>query len=402
MAASQTYLVGGAVRDQLLGLAMHERDYVVVGSTPEALLALGYTQVGRDFPVFLHPKSKEEYALARTERKAGQGYKGFAVHATPQVTLEDDLLRRDLTINAIAQTSEGQLIDPYGGQEDIQAKLLRHVSEAFSEDPLRVLRTARFAAHLHHLGFSIAAKTKALLATITRSGELATLAKERVWQETHKALSSQSPWVYFEVLEACGALHELMPALADLLNRRPQALNTLKLLSEFNTNTDVRLCALLYQLNKLQIERYNQQLGAKQNYFGYRDAINYLGEYNLSLDEKIIYGVDAEFDASRYNRSSLATNVKHDEGIISQYFDYQFRPMEKLHATVGARRDDHTTVGAKESGRITAAYLLNGNSKIRSSIGTGIRFPALYDYAYGYSTAVTLGQSLEELQAEQI
>lgn len=260
MAASQTYLVGGAVRDQLLGLAVHERDYVVVGSTPEALLALGYTQVGRDFPVFLHPKSKEEYALARTERKAGQGYKGFAVHATPQVTLEDDLLRRDLTINAIAQSSEGQLIDPYGGQEDIQAKLLRHVSEAFSEDPLRVLRTARFAAHLHHLGFSIAAKTKVLLATITCSGELATLAKERVWQETHKALSSQSPWVYFEVLEACGALHELMPALADLLNRRPQALNTLKLLSEFNTNTDVRLCALLYQLNKLQIEHLAAQI----------------------------------------------------------------------------------------------------------------------------------------------
>ena len=153
--------------------------------------------------------------------------------------------------------------------------------------------------------------------------------------------------------------------------------------------------------NKLQIERYNQQLGAKQNYFGYRDAINYLGEYNLSLDEKIIYGVDAEFDASRYNRSTRATNVKHDEGIISQYFDYQFRPMEKLHATVGARRDDHTTVGAKESGRITAAYLLNGNSKIRSSIGSGIRFPALFDYAYGWSTAVTLGQSLEELQAER-
>ena len=197
MTTSQTYLVGGAVRDGLLGLTVKERDYVVVGSSAEALLTLGYQQVGKDFPVFLHPTSKEEYALARTERKAGQGYKGFQVHATPEVTLEEDLLRRDLTINAIAQASNGDLIDPYGGQEDIKAKRLRHVSKAFSEDPLRVLRTARFAAHLHHLGFSIASETLALLAIICASGELATLANERIWQETHKALSSQSPWIYF-------------------------------------------------------------------------------------------------------------------------------------------------------------------------------------------------------------
>jgi len=244
MPNSKTYLVGGAVRDHLLGLAVYERDYVVVGSTPQALVALGYTQVGKDFPVFLHPKSKEEYALARTERKAGQGHKGFQVHATPGVTLEDDLLRRDLTINAIAQAPDGQLIDPYGGQRDIQAKLLRHVSQAFSEDPLRVLRTARFAAHLYHLGFSIAPETKNLLLAITQSGELGTLAKERIWQETHKALTSQSPWVYFEVLEVCGALQQLMPSLAELLNRRPHALNTLKLLSESSTTTEVRLTGL--------------------------------------------------------------------------------------------------------------------------------------------------------------
>ena len=260
MTTSQTYLVGGAVRDGLLGLTVKERDYVVVGSTPEALVALGYTQVGKDFPVFLHPKSKQEYALARTERKAGQGHKGFQVHATIDVTLEDDLLRRDLTINAIAQAPDGQLIDPYGGQRDLQAKLIRHVSEAFSEDPLRVLRAARFAAHLNHLGFSIATETKALLVTITHSGELATLAKERIWQETHKALHSQSPWVYFEVLEACGALQELMPSVAELLSRRPQALNTLKLLSESNTSTEVRLTGLLYQLNKPQIEDLAAQI----------------------------------------------------------------------------------------------------------------------------------------------
>lgn len=260
MATSNTYLVGGAVRDTLLGLAIHERDYVVVGSTPKALLALGYTQVGKDFPVFLHPQSKEEYALARTERKAGQGYTGFQVHATSQVTLEEDLLRRDLTINAIAQAPDGQLIDPHGGEQDIQAKLLRHVSQAFSEDPLRVLRTARFAAHLHHLGFSIASQTKALLVDITRSGELTTLAKERMWQETHKALNSKSPWVYFEVLEACGALQVLMPTLAELLNRKPQALNTLKRLSESENNAQIRLTGLLYQLNKPQIEDLAAQI----------------------------------------------------------------------------------------------------------------------------------------------
>jgi|TARA_B110001469_G_scaffold113962_1_gene117615 tRNA nucleotidyltransferase (CCA-adding enzyme) len=260
MTNSKTYLVGGAVRDDLLGLPVKERDYVVVGSTPEALVALGYTQVGKDFPVFLHPQSKAEYALARTERKAGKGYKGFQVHATPEVTLEDDLLRRDLTINAIAQAPDGQLIDPYGGQQDIQAKLLRHVSQAFSEDPLRVLRAARFAAHLHHLGFSIAPETKALLVIISSSGELTTLAKERIWQETQKALNSQSPWVYFEVLEMCGALQELMPALAELMCRKPQALSTLKTISATTASTDLRLTSVLYQLNKPQIEDLAAQI----------------------------------------------------------------------------------------------------------------------------------------------
>lgn len=254
MPTNNTYLVGGAVRDALLGLSVQERDYVVVGSTADEMLAQGYTQVGKDFPVFLHPQTKEEYALARTERKSGQGYKGFEVHAAKSVTLEEDLLRRDLTINAIAQTQEGKLIDPFGGQQDLNAKVLRHVSQAFSEDPLRVLRTARFAAHLHHLGFSIAPPTKALLTEITLTGELSTLAKERVWQETQKALGTKSPWVYFEVLEACQALQELMPAVAELLQRRPKALATLKVLSEQNTNTKARLSGLLYQLNKPQIE----------------------------------------------------------------------------------------------------------------------------------------------------
>ncbi|MGL5432322.1 MAG: multifunctional CCA tRNA nucleotidyl transferase/2'3'-cyclic phosphodiesterase/2'nucleotidase/phosphatase, partial [Plesiomonas shigelloides] len=168
----QTYLVGGAVRDQLLGLNVTERDWVVVGATPEQLLAQGYQQVGRDFPVFLHPRTHEEYALARTERKQGQGYTGFVCHAAPDVTLEQDLLRRDLTINAIAQAEDGSLTDPYGGQQDLRDRWLRHVSPAFSEDPLRVLRVARFAARFAHLGFRVAPETLALMQQISASGEL--------------------------------------------------------------------------------------------------------------------------------------------------------------------------------------------------------------------------------------
>ncbi|SEI57001.1 tRNA nucleotidyltransferase (CCA-adding enzyme) [Allopseudospirillum japonicum] len=196
----QVYLVGGAVRDQLLGLAVQERDWVVVGGTPEALIAQGYQAVGRDFPVFLHPKTKEEYALARTERKQGHGYHGFTCYAAPDVSLEQDLQRRDLTINAMALSDTGKLIDPYQGYADLQAGILRHVSEAFIEDPLRVLRVARFAARYAHLGFTIAPETLALMRALVAQGELAHLAQERVWKETCKALLSPSPEVYFQVL----------------------------------------------------------------------------------------------------------------------------------------------------------------------------------------------------------
>lgn len=211
-----TYLVGGAVRDTLLGLPIHERDWVVVGSTEEDMLALGFHQVGKDFPVFLHPNSKEEYALARTERKTGHGYHGFSLHAHPSVTLEEDLQRRDLTINAMAQAADGRIIDPYGGREDLKAKLLRHVSPAFAEDPLRVLRVARFAARFHHLGFRIAEDTLALMRTLSTDSELLSIAPERLWQETHTALGEANPQVYFRTLEQCGALALLFPELANL------------------------------------------------------------------------------------------------------------------------------------------------------------------------------------------
>ncbi|OUS01208.1 multifunctional CCA tRNA nucleotidyl transferase/2'3'-cyclic phosphodiesterase/2'nucleotidase/phosphatase [Gammaproteobacteria bacterium 54_18_T64] len=211
-----TYLVGGAVRDKLLGIAVKDRDWVVVGAQPQELEQLGFRTVGSDFPVFLHPDTGEEYALARTERKNGHGYGGFIFHTDASVTLEQDLSRRDLTINAIAQDSNGQLVDPYGGQQDIAERKLRHVSAAFIEDPLRVLRVARFAARFHHLGFSIAAETLALMKDITDSGELQYLSPERVWSETLKALSEGSPRTYLQVLRECGALAVLFPELEKL------------------------------------------------------------------------------------------------------------------------------------------------------------------------------------------
>ncbi|RRA40172.1 multifunctional CCA tRNA nucleotidyl transferase/2'3'-cyclic phosphodiesterase/2'nucleotidase/phosphatase, partial [Cronobacter sakazakii] len=202
----KSYLVGGAVRDALLGLPVKDKDWVVVGATPAEMLALGYQQVGKDFPVFLHPQTHEEYALARTERKSGQGYTGFTCYAAPDVTLEQDLQRRDLTINAIAQDDSGEFIDPYHGRDDLKARLLRHVSPAFNEDPLRVLRVARFAARYAHLGFRIAPETLSLMREMAENGELEYLTAERVWKETESALTTRNPQIYFLMLRECGAL----------------------------------------------------------------------------------------------------------------------------------------------------------------------------------------------------
>ena len=207
------YLVGGAVRDQLLNLPVKDRDWVIVGATPQTLIDLGYQQVGKDFPVFLHPQSKEEYALARTERKSGQGYTGFICDFSAEITLEQDLIRRDLTINAIAQDLQGNLYDPYHGADDLRQRILRHVSPAFVEDPLRVLRVARFAARYHHLGFTIAPETLQLMQTLTQQGELQHLTAERVWAETEKALNEKNPEIYFETLRQVGALAVLFPEL---------------------------------------------------------------------------------------------------------------------------------------------------------------------------------------------
>ena len=207
----KVYLVGGAVRDQLLGLPVKDRDWIVVGATPATLLSLGYQQVGKDFPVFLNPKTKEEYALARTERKASAGYTGFICDFSPTITLEQDLIRRDLTINAMAQSEDGEIIDPYGGKQDLENRILRHISPAFSEDPLRVLRVARFAARYHSLGFKIASETLSLMTELAQSGELQHLTAERVWLETEKPLNEKNPEIYFETLHKTGALRVLFP-----------------------------------------------------------------------------------------------------------------------------------------------------------------------------------------------
>ncbi|GAB3320027.1 multifunctional CCA addition/repair protein [Haliea atlantica] len=258
----QTYLVGGAVRDTLLDYPVIERDWVVVGATPAELLAQGYTQVGKDFPVFLHPETKEEYALARTERKRGHGYTGFEVHCDPAVTLEEDLQRRDLTINAMARDEQGLIIDPWGGQRDLAERLLRHVSPAFVEDPLRVLRTARFAARYAHLGFRVAPETLTLMTDIVAQGELAHLPAERIWVEMDKALGERSPAVFVQVLRACGALTALLPEV-DALYGVPQSpehhpeidtgLHTELVLTQaarLSPDTDVRFSALLHDLGK--------------------------------------------------------------------------------------------------------------------------------------------------------
>ena len=215
------YLVGGAVRDKLLGLEPKERDWVVVGASPDELLAQGYRPVGKDFPVFLHPETHEEYALARTERKTAPGYTGFAFHASPDVTLEEDLARRDLTINAIAEDENGQLIDPFQGREDREKGMLRHVSPAFSEDPVRILRIARFAARFARFGFKVAHGTNALVREMVENGEVDALVAERVWKELEKSLGEDRPTAFFKVLRGCGALATLFPEI-DALYGVPQ------------------------------------------------------------------------------------------------------------------------------------------------------------------------------------
>ena len=258
----QVYLVGGAVRDERLGLPVKERDWCVVGATPDELIGKGYKQVGKDFPVFLHPDSNEEYALARTERKTAAGYHGFAFDTSPDVTIEEDLSRRDLTINALAVADSGELIDPFGGLQDLERRLIRHVSDAFIEDPVRILRAAKFAARFAHLGFRIAPETRDLMRQMVADGEADALVPDRVWKETESALAGPNPRLYFEALRGCGALRVVFPEV-DALFGVPQpvkwhpevdtGLHTMMVVEQtekLSDDVEVRFAALVHDLGK--------------------------------------------------------------------------------------------------------------------------------------------------------
>jgi tRNA nucleotidyltransferase (CCA-adding enzyme) len=258
----KVYLVGGAVRDQLLDLPVKERDWVVVGASPEQLIQQNFRQVGRDFPVFLHPETNEEYALARTEKKSGRGYYGFSCDFSSAVTLEEDLARRDLTINAMARDEAGTLIDPYHGREDLENKILRHVSPAFMEDPVRVLRVARFAARFHHLGFTLAEETRSFMYSMVKQGELAHLVAERVWQEWQRSLEEKNPEQFIRILRVCGALPIVFPELDALfgvpnpyhyhheIDSGIHTLMVLKAATLLSQDPVVRFAALVHDLGK--------------------------------------------------------------------------------------------------------------------------------------------------------
>lgn len=288
----EIYLVGGAVRDKLLDLPIKERDWVVVGATPEMLIAEGFRPVGKDFPVFLHPKTKEEYALARTERKSGKGYTGFVFYAAPDVTLEQDLQRRDLTINAIAESADGILIDPFHGQEDLKNKTLRHVSPAFAEDPVRILRVARFAARFSE--FEIDPATMQLMRQMVKDGEADALVPERVWKETETALNETNPERFFQILNECCALKILFPLLE---NKLADALNALKKAASLTPITEIRFAALLHKNSEEEIKSLCQDLRVPRKYqdlaihlvrhqTDYQQALTLTAEQILNMFEK--------------------------------------------------------------------------------------------------------------------
>jgi tRNA nucleotidyltransferase (CCA-adding enzyme) len=305
----QIYLVGGAVRDQLLGLPVIEKDWVVVGATPEEMLRLGYRPVGKDFPVFLHPKTHEEYALARTERKTGRGYTAFAFNASPTVSLEEDLQRRDLTINAMALTQEGALIDPYHGEEDLEQRMLRHVSAAFIEDPVRILRVARFAARYAELGFSVAPETIALMKQMVSSGEVDALVSERVWKELEKALGENNPESFFYVLQDCDALRKLFPLITQ---------NNISVLAASTSTTSkvIRFAAFLHSLDENQIKLFCKQFAVPNQY---RDLALLVSRYfptcqkisSLSAEDivKMLQEVDAFRRPERFMDFLVACGV---------------------------------------------------------------------------------------------
>ena len=315
------YLVGGAVRDALLGLPIKDKDWVVVGATPQGMLDAGYQQVGRDFPVFLHPQTREEYALARTERKSGSGYTGFTCYAAPDVTLEADLQRRDLTINAMARDDNGEIIDPYNGRDDLENRLLRHVSPAFSEDPLRVLRVARFAARYAHLGFRIADETMTLMRDMNAAGELEHLTPERVWKETESALTTRNPQVFFQVLRDCGALHVLFPEVDALFGVPAPAqwhpeidtgihtLMTLSMAAMLSPEVDVRFATLCHDLGKALTPKANDVRDLAKLVAEFHDLIHTFPILQPKTIVKLFDSIDAWRKPQRVEQIALTSEA---------------------------------------------------------------------------------------------
>ncbi len=311
------YLVGGAVRDKLLGLPVQDRDHVVVGGTPDEMVAQGFKPVGADFPVFLHPVTKEEYALARTERKSGHGYKGFKVYAAPDVTLEDDLKRRDLTINAMAEDEQGKLVDPFGGAEDLRNGVLRHVSPAFAEDPVRILRVARFAARYAKWGFHVAHGTNQLMRQMVESGEVDHLVAERVWTELERALGEDKPSRFFEVLRGCGALARLFPEI-DALFGVPQPekhhpevdtgvhiMLVLDAAAKLSPDTRVRFAALMHDLGKGNTpkEEWPQHIGHEER--GVELVKNFCQRFRVPNEHRDLALIAARFHAHCHKIAEL-------------------------------------------------------------------------------------------------
>lgn len=312
----KTYLVGGAVRDELLGVPFHEKDWVVVGATVEEMLAKGFRPVGKDFPVFLHPETAEEYALARTERKVGKGYTGFTFNASPEVTLEEDLQRRDLTINAMAKTPDGQIIDPFHGKEDIQNRLLRHVSAAFIEDPVRILRVARFVARYADLGFKIAAETTELMKQMVKLGEVDALVAERVWKEWERALAEKQPNLFFATLASCGAEAVLFPQIS---YPGPGAV-ALEKAATVSEDTQVRFAVLLHVISKEELQELSTRYRLPSDYkdlallvIKHQDAYCQANLLNPEAVLDLLQATDAFRRKDRFEKFLLACEISFND-----------------------------------------------------------------------------------------
>ncbi len=350
------YLVGGAIRDQLLGRPVHEKDYVVVGATVAQMVALGYQAVGKDFPVFLHPQTHDEYALARTERKTGRGYTQFAFHADPSVTLIDDLRRRDLTINAMAQDENGDIIDPYNGQQDLHHKILRHVSNAFAEDPVRILRVARFLARYADLGFTIAPETYSLMRQMVRAGEVNALVAERVWQEFSLALMEPQPQQFFHVLRKCGALAILFPQIDQLfgipddplihseIDCGEHALLALTRAANLNFNGAIRFAALLQNLGKNQTTHSNWPIHPHYQEIGVKQIQSLCNAYKVSQEYRDLAILTIRFHQAVYSALQLD-----DEALLTLLEKTDaFRREERFHQFLSACQVNYCK-GLKES-----------------------------------------------------